>query len=177
MKINEQVKIFLESLTSKEARRWATSLGDQKFFHKCARTLKRKLKVKTVLDIACGAGQFVDICRWAKMEAYGINPSVDEESSGYIYSGTFESALKNQDLLGNEKFDCITIQNTLHGKYWEDDEIRDLLTFMKKHSKYIVISDPIQNPNVELNGLKQIHAFRGSHGNQTVFHKIYEVVE
>jgi hypothetical protein len=175
--MNKHIKNFLETIDNGEqtgSLRWKTSKGDSDFFNVCAKHLN-SLGVKLVLDMACGKGEFVNICNtYPGIVAYGITPDVDE--GDFFYNGTFESILTNQNLLNDVKFDCISIQNTLHGKSWKDDELIELLNFMKKHSKYIVISKPINNPNIELDGLKEIHKFGGSHSDKTSFHRIYEVI-
>jgi 2-polyprenyl-3-methyl-5-hydroxy-6-metoxy-1,4-benzoquinol methylase len=164
---------FSKKINSNEVR-WRQSDGDVVFFNKCASRLK-KLGVKLILDMACGGGQFVKICNENyKIETYGIDPLYNEYSN--IYQGTFSSVIDNQKMLGYKSFDCITLHNTLHGKGWKDDEVMNLLNFMMRHSKYIVISDPIQNPNVTIpKEITQVHLFDKSHGGKTVLHKIYGV--
>jgi len=176
--MNESIKIFLESLTGEGHNRWRTTTGDREFFDKCAKKLS-SLAVKSVLDIACGKGEFVDICKSYDIKAYGISPFGEDDNPNQpnIYNGTFESVLLNKHLLEGEKFDCISIQNTLHGGEWIDDELIELLNFMKQHSNYIVITDPNNNPNVKLDGFKKIYEFDGSHGKKAAFHKIYKVTK
>ena len=111
------------------------------------------------------------------IEAYGIDPII--EYSGHnsnIYNGTFESILANQKLLEDVKFDCISIQNTLHGKHWKNNELRKLFRFMRKYSKYILISPPhISNGGVKLlHGFRQIHKFDEC-GKKYAIHRIYKV--
>ena len=179
--MNHIHKTFFDSLSIEGDIRWKSTNSDVKFFNRCANKLK-SLKVKTILDIACGSGEFVDICNSDyEIEAYGISPNESEKK--YIYHSTFQSVLKNQHLLRKEKFDCISILNTVHGGQWLDNELIQLLNFMKKYSNYIVITDPINNPNVKLDGLEKIHSFQGSHGDKLhkprilAFHKIYKVTE
>ena len=65
----------------------------------CANKLK-SLGVTSVLDIACGCGEFVRICNEKyKLNAYGINPYIGDGPN--LYYGTFESVLSNQKLLKN----------------------------------------------------------------------------
>ena len=127
-----------------------------------------------ILDICCGKGSFVNICiERHGMEAYGIDPSITTKDN--LYKGTIDSVLKNQNLLNDFKFDCISIQNTLHGKHWQNDELISILQFLKKFSKYIVITDPIKNTDVKLTGLTNIHSFEGSHKQSSAKHQIYKV--
>tara|TARA_S200000501_G_scaffold1301_1_gene1098 strand:+ start:4895 stop:5464 length:570 start_codon:yes stop_codon:yes gene_type:complete len=188
--MKKDVKDFLCKVHSdfeftKNQIRWKQSYGDVVFFNKCVSRLK-KLGVKLILDIACGEGQFVKLCNENyKIEAYGIDPLGNKDSN--IYQGTFNGVINNQKLLGHKSFDCITLHNTLHGKGFKDDKVMNLLNFMMKHGKYIVISDPIQNPNVTIpKELTQVHLFDKSHGGKNVFpgkivfsktvsHKIYKV--
>jgi precorrin-6B methylase 2 len=173
--MDESLSRFLESINSTDSSiRYKDSGGDETFFNACADKLN-ELNVKTILDICCGtSGQFVEICTTKyNMNAYGIDPRTTTKNN--LYTGTIENVISNQNLLDNFKFDCISIQNTLHGKHWTDDEIIDILKFMKRFSKFIVITDPIHNLNVNLNGFTESHVFDGSHWNGTVIHKIYKV--
>ena len=176
----KDIKNFLETTSNENEGkiRWKTSNGDNDFFDKCANKLQ-SLGVTSVLDIACGTGEFVKICNNKyKIEAYGITPEREgKPRDSFFYNGTFESILKNQKLLNDVKFDCITIHNTLHGYHWKDSELEELLNFMKEHSKYIVISKPQHNKKVSLDGLNEIYKFSGSHGGGLTIHLIYEVIE
>jgi len=165
---------FLNSMTCNDSNiRWIDSGPDNVYFNICADKLN-DLKVKTILDICCGRGSFVDICiEKHGMEAYGIDPSITTKDN--LYKGTIDSVLKNQNLLNDFKFDCISIQNTLHGKHWQNDELISILQFLKKFSKYIVITDPIKNADVKLTGLTNIHSFEGSHKRGSAKHQIYKV--
>ena len=156
--MDKSLSRFLESIDCNNSSiRYKDSGGDKTFFNACADKLN-ELNVITILDICCGkGGPFVDICRTKyNMNAYGIDPRVTTKDN--LYAGTIENVILNQNLLDNFKFDCISIQNTLHGKHWTDDEIIDILKFMKRFSKFIVISDPINNSNVNLNGFRGLGA-------------------
>jgi len=172
--MNKDLLNFLDSLTCNDSNiRWADSGPDYDYFNICADKLNN-LKVKTILDICCGRGSFVDRCRKRHgMEAYGIDPSITTKDN--LYKGTIESVLKNQNLLNDFKFDCISIHNTLHGRQWQNDELISILQFLKKFAKYIVISDPINNEDVKLTGLTNIHSFEGSHRGKSTNHRIYKV--
>ena len=182
---------FLNSLNSDNSKiRWKASKGDVNFFESCAYELN-SLNVKTVLDICCGMGEFVNICtKKYNMHAYGIDPIVDclepygidpETYKSFtendnLYTGSIESILATHSLLNNFKFDCISIQNTLHGKQWKTSEFNNIFKFLKKYSKYIVISDPANIPDfLCLSGIKCLHKFHGSHGRNSVIHKIYKI--
>ena len=172
--MNEHLSNFLKSIVNtKSTIRWKNSGPDIDHFTICADKLN-DLKVKTVLDICCGDGDFVNICtKRHGMEAYGIDPIITTKNN--FYKGTIDSVLKNQNLLNSFKFDCISIQNTLHGKQWQDEELINIIQFLKKFSKYIVISDPINNTNIKLTGLTKIHSFEGSHKRKLAKHQIYKV--
>ena len=77
--MNESINKFLESLSDEGQIRWATSDGDREFFDKCAKKL-RSLAVKSVLDIACGKGEFVNICKSYDIKAYGISPCGEDDN-------------------------------------------------------------------------------------------------
>ena len=173
--MNEDLSNFLKSITSTEdSIRWKKSDPDLDYFEICANKLN-DLKVKTILDLCCGDGDFVNICtKKYGMEAYGVDPLIITKNN--FYKGTIDNVLKNQNLLNNFKFDCISIQNTLHGKNWTNKEIVDIIQFLKKFAKYIVISDPINNPNINWHMHQtKIHSFEGSHGNKLAYHQIYKV--
>tara|TARA_Y100000389_G_scaffold175834_1_gene186893 strand:- start:3758 stop:4285 length:528 start_codon:yes stop_codon:yes gene_type:complete len=172
--MDAQLLNFFKSIDSTTSNvRWKNSGPDLDFFNICADKLN-DLRVKTILDICCGNGDFINICTEKYgMKSYGIDPLITTNYN--LYNGTIDSVLKNQNLLNDFKFDCISIQNTLHGKYWQDNELISILQFLKKFSKYIVITDPINNPDINLIGVTKIHSFAGSHGSNSAMHHIYEV--
>ena len=183
--MNSHIKEFLQSVDSKTIEsktRWAQTAGDSNFFNECAKKL-HSLGVKLVLDIACGKGKFVKICNDKySIEAYGIDPNLKHSGQNpNLYNGTFESVLVNEKLLGDIQFDCISIQNTLHGKHWKDDELKKLFRFIRKYSKYVVMSPPhISNGGVkllQLHGFKQIHKFGEFCSKNYAIHRIYEVTD
>jgi hypothetical protein len=166
---------WLETLTtdvSNEDIRWTISKDDNDFFDSCVLKLK-ELKLTTVLDIACGGGNFVKSCNHNNIKAFGVDPRYNPDIN--IYLGTFNDIIINQNNLNGYVFDCISIHNTLHGKYHTSGELNQLFDFLKKYAKYIIISHPILLSNL-LDGLQLVHGFEGSHGAKSVFHKLYKVI-
>jgi len=163
----------------------------------------KKYKIKTVLDISCGAGEFLNVCGKYDIKAFGIDPRIGNIESYQgkknqninhenAYKGTFNTIIANQKLLKNTKFDCITIFNTLHG-HWSkgikvfsfgakenlDDGISTLLKFIIKYSKYIVMSDIQKQFRTDkeffYDNVEFIKEFAGSHGGNKTIHKLYKV--
>lgn len=175
METQNNITCWLETLTtniSPHDVRWKISNDDIDFFNSCVVTLQ-DLGVTNVLDVACGTGNFVNICNRNGITAYGIDPRMNENEN--IYLGTFNDIIVNQDKLNGFVFDCISIHNTLHGKYHTQEELVKLFKFLKTNAKYIIISHPIELGNL-LDGLELIFEFDGSHGAKSVFHKLYKVV-
>jgi len=172
MNSNQQLSPFFKILNQTSIPenniRWRISDGDSNFFKECLSKLL-EYNVKSILDISCGKGEFVNLALDQNIEAYGIDPLLNDHPN--IHLGSFDSIIKNQNYLNNFKFDCITIHNTLHGKYHQDEELKSLLSFIKVFSKYFVISSPINLSLIK--DFKCIHEFNPSHGNKSVHHKLY----
>ena len=129
--------------------RWKISEGDNQFFKEIISILY-KFNLKTVLDIGCGNGEFVSLCVENHIDAYGIDP-VENSSEEKLYKGTIDTILRKSKLLGNYRFDCITILNFLHGKFHKEKELKLLFEFLKKHD------------------------FMGSHADKSTFHKLLKI--
>ena len=120
---------------------------------------------------AGGFGNFVSTCNNNGITAFGVDPLPPSKDNFYV--GTFATVVENSELLGDYKFDCITTHNTLHGKYHNQEELKKLFDFFKKHAKYVIITEPRENSSELLSGLKLEHAFASSH--RSTFHKLYKV--
>ena len=155
--------------------RWKISEGDNQFFKEIISILY-KFNLKTVLDIGCGNGEFVSLCVENHIDAYGIDP-VENSSEEKLYKGTIDTILRKSKLLGNYRFDCITILNFLHGKFHKEKELKLLFEFLKKHADYIIISNPvIQSINEKyINTFEKKHDFMGSHADKSTFHKLLKI--
>ena len=142
------------------------------FFNQVIDKLK-ELNITTILDIACGKGNLVKMCRSEGINSYGIDPIINTDPN--IYQGTFSGVINNQKILENYKIDCITVINTLHGKHHNSLELEQLFKFLKSRAKYIIITHPIRLENL-IEGLKLVHEFEGSHGDKSAFHKMYKII-
>ena len=173
-KLNEGVKLDNVSWDSvgnpQSDIRWTQSADDQNFFNACVEKMQHR-DVQSVLDIACGFGNFVSTCNNNGIAAFGVDPLPPSKDNFYV--GTFATVVENSELLGDYKFDCITTHNTLHGKYHNQEELKKLFDFFKKHAKYVIITEPRENSSELLSGLKLEHAFASSH--RSTFHKLYKV--
>jgi len=171
-KAQEQVKVSLESLLdyNSDDVEWGTSPGDKYFFEICKNKLK-EYPIKTVLDVACGKGEFIVACNNDGFEAYGIDPV---NKGNDIYTGTFESLINAKSI---PEIDCIAIHNVLHGRGHSRKTILGLFDFFKKYAKYIVITEPdyekLDLP-VLTNQFELLHTFSGSHRGKTAIHKLYK---
>jgi ubiquinone/menaquinone biosynthesis C-methylase UbiE len=157
--------------------KWRDSGHDMEFFQNCCQELINH-NIKTVLDIACGrTGMFVQLCNQMGMNAWGIDPIVDINIDKLI-PGTFESVVQNQHLLENFKFDCVTVHNTLHGKYHNANTVKQLFEFFRNHTKFIVISiPPFQQLGIDdlTTSFDKLYDFDGSHGGKSCYHKLFKV--
>lgn len=174
--MNLNVKNFLNLVSSVSISandiRWKITNDDIDFFNECLKILL-EYKINTVLDISCGSGKFVNICNNNGIHAYGVDPIPNNNEN--IYLGTFSSIINSQDSLNEYEFDCICVHNTLHGKYHNLQELDLLFKFFKKHTKYLIISDPIID-NKFIQDLELMHVFQGSHSNRSVIHKFYKIL-
>tara|TARA_B100002019_G_scaffold28664_1_gene22513 strand:- start:767 stop:2095 length:1329 start_codon:yes stop_codon:yes gene_type:complete len=175
-RLQSKIKNFLKSIKSNipdSDIRWKMSADDVDFFNEVVTKLK-ELDVTNLLDIACGAGNLVKMCRDSGIESYGIDPIINNDSN--IYQGTFNDVIHNQQYLENTKIDCISITNTLHGRDHISEELQQLFNLFKRNAKYIIISHPFSFDYL-LEGLTLKHEFKPSHGGgkKTVFHKLYKV--
>jgi len=171
-KIRERMT-FLKSLPdyNSDDVKWGTSPGDKDFFEICKNKLK-EYPIKTVLDVACGRGEFIETCNKEGFVAYGIDPV---NSGNDIYSGTFESLINAQSV---PIIDCVTIHNVLHGRGHSKKTILGLFDFLRNHSKYIVITEPDYKKMglpILTNKFELLHTFSGSHGGKSAIHKLYKV--
>lgn len=172
--MNKYVNDFLNNIGDINTSdiRWRISNDDIDFFNECIDVLKLH-NIKTVLDISCGKGQFVSLCNQNNIESYGIDPI--SNNSKHVFVGTYDSIINNSNLLSGYKFDCITVHNTLHGKHHDVLELEKLFNFLKHHTKYIIISNPIEYQGY-FKFTKLIYEFNPSHADKSVFHKLYQII-
>jgi len=165
------VQHFLNSLNNsifeKENVRWRVSNDDISFFEEVVSVCKIH-RITNVLDIACGTGNLIKLLNKNNIKSWGIDPQCVGDN---IYKGTFDTVIKNQEKLWSYKFDCISVTNTLHGKYHTKNELEGLFLFFKNHSKYIVISNPSFDGLLDY--FKLVHIFEDSHSDKSVEHRMY----
>jgi hypothetical protein len=117
------------------------------------------------------------MCLDSNINAYGIDPIIDESAQN-CYTGTIGTIIKNEHLLEDYTFSCISCVNFLHGKDHDRDELISLFLLMKKRAEFILISEP----NIELNlkeecmsNLSLIHTFNRSHNE--AYHSLYKILK
>lgn len=140
---NDTITEFYKNNTYGRKSRW-------ELWNKAIESCKEN-NIKTIVDIGCGNGHFPFLCAAKDIDAYGIDPrtytwvdKIFKERFGKkrIFQGTISSVgnyfKSNVDIT----FDCIAILNYLHGTGHVKDEILNLFSFIKKHSRYLICSEP-----------------------------------
>jgi SAM-dependent methyltransferase len=61
-----------------------------------------------LLDVGCGAGQYVQLARELGMDAYGVEPALDRSDDPKIFAGTLADARHPDDF-----FDVVTVNHVL----------------------------------------------------------------
>jgi len=176
--------------------KWLETKQDLDYFDICADKLL-DLGVGSVLDLACGKAQFLKKTMERGISSFGIEPRIiDGNGIGkepYVARASFESLIEyaKSDTEHIPIFDCIVINNTMHGMQKKsniDLLIQDLFNFFIKYTNYIVITEPQWSTwGDNQNHFKKkcqfpekfelIHEFKGSHGGKTAFHNIYKVLK
>ena len=175
--IDNRVFNFLTSLSSSYSmgeKRWDTSADDMKFFNSCVSSFKEH-GITSLLDIGTGLGNLVKIAHESSIDSYGVDPVLFERHPR-LFSGTMGSVIKNQGLLQDYKFSCISCVNFLHRLNHNDEEVLDLFSFMKKFSDFVLITQPRVSDSslkVCMEGLVVVKTFERSHGG--AYHTLYKV--
>ena len=137
-------------------------------FHTRAAKVMQEHNIKTVLDIGCGFGDICSECNKIGIDAFGIDPIVDEQTltPDKIYRGTIGSAIGTifkKDFI----VDCIVCTNIIHaGKY---DGVKTFLDCAYSHSKFILVSPPNYGTGENLEsfceeyGYENVHKFGPTH--------------
>ena len=89
--------------------RWTRGMvgEDLNFFKSCIDVFKTN-NIFSLLDIGTGPGTLVKMCLDSNINAYGIDPVIDQKTPN-LYVGTISTAIKNENLLGDYKFSCIAV--------------------------------------------------------------------
>ena len=176
--MNDSVVLnFLASLSNSYSiseKRWGTTADDIKFFNSCVSSFKEH-GITSLLDIGTGIGNLVKIAQESNIDSYGLDPILFENHPR-LFCGTMGSVIKNQDLLGNYRFSCISCVNFLHGTDHVDDEVLSLFAFMKKFAEFVLITQPRVSDSslkVCMEGLVVVKTFERSHGG--AYHTLYKV--
>lgn len=144
------------------------TIGTPFDFHIKAAKVMQEHNIKTVLDIGCGFGEICNECCKLGIDAFGIDPVVDEQTltPDKIYKGTIQSAVQT---IFEEDFtvDCIVCSNIIHaGKY---NNLKTFLDCIHSHSNFILISPPNYGRGENLEsfceeyGYEIVHCFGPTH--------------
>lgn len=93
---------------------------------------------KNILDIGCGTGEFLNICKNAKWETFGIEPGNEARkyaSENYFLNVKEESELKN---FSDNQFEIITLWHVLEHVSKLNERILELKRLLKKDGTLIV---------------------------------------
>lgn len=124
--------------------------GNQKNTKDFVRSTLESYRVKTVLDIGCGTGDFVETIP-EKTDYLGID--VDRKFIFFAKENYQNKKRKflardinKKEFLANKMFDATLLISMLH--HLSDDELERILPLIKVHTKKVVIvADIIPNPN------------------------------
>ena len=100
--------------------------------------LSKYYKTGKVLDIGCGTGEFLNVCKQAKWYTTGIEPSPDARNmaiKNYNLNILEESEIKN---LPSESFDVITMWHVLEHVPKLNERIEDLKRLIKPNGIIII---------------------------------------
>ncbi len=100
--------------------------------------LSKYYKTGNVLDIGCGTGEFLNVCKQAKWNTTGIEPSPGARTmaiKNYTLNVLEESEIKN---LPSENFDVITMWHVLEHIPKLNERIEDLKRLIKPNGIIII---------------------------------------
>jgi 2-polyprenyl-3-methyl-5-hydroxy-6-metoxy-1,4-benzoquinol methylase len=86
-----------------------------------------------LLDVGCGAGHFVRLARELGMDAWGVEPSLDQSPDPQIFAGTLEAAQ-----YPNDYFDVITINHVLEHVSSPTETLRELRRVLRPGGVLVV---------------------------------------
>jgi len=139
--------------------------GNQKNTKDFVKITLENYNAKSVLDVGCGTGDFVDaIPQKTSYLGIDIDPkfisyarrNYEKEKRDFLVGD-----INNNELLKNKTFDAALLISTLH--HLSDFELEKILPLIKRHTKkVIIVADIIPNPDNLLREL-MVKLDRGSY--------------
>ncbi len=100
--------------------------------------ISRYYKTGKILDIGCGTGEFLNVCKNAKWDVIGIEPDLDAKKmaiENYGLNVKEESEIKN---LESESFDIISMWHVLEHVPQLNERIEELKRLIKKNGIILI---------------------------------------
>jgi 2-polyprenyl-3-methyl-5-hydroxy-6-metoxy-1,4-benzoquinol methylase len=95
-------------------------------------------EVKSLLDVGCGTGEFLNTCKNAGWNVQGIEPDTDARALGSKNYGLTVSEESQLDVFGADSFDGITMWHVLEHVPHLNERIQQLKRILKPNGKIIV---------------------------------------
>ena len=93
---------------------------------------------KSLLDVGCGTGEFLNTCKNAGWQVQGVEPDSDARSLSIKNYGLDVHEESQLDLFADESFTCISMWHVLEHVPHLNDRIQQLKRVLKPNGKLIV---------------------------------------
>lgn len=109
-------------------------------------TLKKKLKLinsinsqnKTLLDLGCGTGAFLNVCKEAGWNVQGIEPSADARNVAKTSYGLELHDVNSWDKIADNSLNVVTAWHVLEHVYGLEEEVKQVRRTLKNDGTFVV---------------------------------------